>query len=56
MVRRAAARFFPGCDPGPELERITDLEALEELCLTMHELPDAAALQARLVTLLPPAE
>lgn len=56
MVRRAAARFFPGFEVGPELERITDLEALEDLCLTMHELPDAAALQARLSALQASAE
>ncbi|MFN7948496.1 MAG: hypothetical protein U0Z53_24300 [Blastocatellia bacterium] len=56
MVRRAAARFFPGFEVGPELERIADLEALEDLCLTMHELPDVAALQARLAALQPSAE
>jgi hypothetical protein len=38
------------------LESITDLEALEELCLSMHELPDASALQARLLELMPTDE
>ena len=56
MVRRAAARYLPGFEIGPELERIADLEALEDLCLTMHELPDAVALQARLAALQPSAE
>jgi predicted transposase YdaD len=53
MVRRAAERHFPALEIGPELERITNLEALEDLCLAMHELPDAAAVQARLRALLP---
>lgn len=53
MVRRAAARHFPALEIGPELERITNLEALEDLCLMMHELPDEAAVQARLRALLP---
>jgi hypothetical protein len=53
MVRRAAARSFPTVQIGSELEAITNLEALEDLCLTMHELPDAAALQARLLDLMP---
>ncbi len=44
MFRRAAARYFPLFDPGDKLERVTDLEALEDLCLTMHELPGASAL------------
>jgi predicted transposase YdaD len=53
MVRRAAARYFPVVSLGSELESITNLEALEDLCLTMHELPDAATLQARLLELMP---
>jgi predicted transposase YdaD len=53
MVRRAAARTFPPLQIGSELESITNLEALEDLCLTMHELPDAATLQARLLELMP---
>lgn len=56
MLRRAAARRFPGLELGAEIERITDLTGLEDLCLTMHELPDVAALQARLAALLPKGE
>jgi hypothetical protein len=41
---------------GAEVERIAEVNALEELCLTMHELPDAAALQERLKSLLPANE
>jgi hypothetical protein len=37
LVRRAAARHFPALEIGLELERITNLEALEDLCLMMHE-------------------
>jgi len=56
MVRRAANRYFPNLTIGPELERITNLDALEDLCLTMHALPDAESLRARLAEMIPPAQ
>ncbi|MGH9843537.1 MAG: hypothetical protein ACREEM_32770 [Blastocatellia bacterium] len=56
MVRRAANRYFPNLVIGPDLERITNLDALEDLCLTMHTLPDAESLRARLAELIPPAQ
>lgn len=56
MVRRAANRYFPNLTIGPELERITNLDALEDLCLTMHTLSDAESLRARLAEMIPPAQ
>jgi hypothetical protein len=54
MVRRAVRLYFPNLTLGSELERITNLDALEDLCLTMHTVPDADTLRARLADLLPP--
>lgn len=54
MVRLAAFIHFPSVPIGPELERITNLEELQELCVKMYQLPDAESLRARLANLLPP--
>ena len=53
VLYHSLARNFAGLEIGAELESITNLEALEDLCLTMHELRDEAALQAHLLELMP---
>ncbi|HWQ34788.1 MAG TPA: hypothetical protein VNQ79_18205 [Blastocatellia bacterium] len=51
LLRRLAARRFPGFEFGPELEQIRNPETLEQLCLELDELPDAEALRQRLTEL-----
>lgn len=53
MLRLAAARRFPGIKLGEEIKSIADLEALEDMCLTMHELADVESLHTRLAALMP---
>jgi predicted transposase YdaD len=48
LLRRFAARRFPGLTLGAEVEQIRDLEAIEQVCLEMDEFADADALRRRL--------
>ena len=51
LLRGMAARRFPGFTLGAEAERIQDLEALEQICYELYEIPDAATLRQRLAAL-----
>lgn len=51
LLRQFAAQRFPGCQLGPEVERVRDLAALEQLLFDLPQLPDVAALRARLTAL-----
>lgn len=51
LLRRMAARRFPGFTLGAEAERIQDLEALEQICYELDQIPDAPTLRQRLVAL-----
>lgn len=55
-LNRIAARRFPGFELAGEIERITDIKALEDLCVEINEIPDETALQTRLSELMPPRE
>lgn len=48
LLERGIAHRFPGFETAVEAERISDLEALEDLLLNLGEVPDAATLRARL--------
>lgn len=56
LLYRMVARRFPGFELGGEIVRIMNLNALEGLCLELYDLPDEAALQARLAELMPRGE
>ena len=51
LLRRMAARRFPDLTLGPEAEQIRDLEALEQICYELDQIPDALALRQRLAAL-----
>jgi hypothetical protein len=51
MLQRMAHNRFPGIQLGEELAQVSDLEALENLCVTLYTLPDEAALHAQLKAL-----
>jgi len=51
MLQRMAARRFPGFTLGAEAEQIHDLEALEQICYELDQIPDAPALRQRLAAL-----
>jgi hypothetical protein len=48
MLQRMAHNRFPGVEIKEEVERVNNLEALENLCINLHMLPDEAALHAQL--------
>lgn len=51
LLQRVAQNRFPGFAVGEDVERIHDLNALEDLCVNLYTLPDEAALQAQLQAL-----
>lgn len=51
LLRRMATRRFPDLTLGPEVEQIHDLEALEQICYELDQIPDAPALRQRLAAL-----
>jgi predicted transposase YdaD len=51
LLRRLAAKRFPELELGPELERVRDLEGLEQLCVDLDQVPEAEALRRRLAEL-----
>jgi predicted transposase YdaD len=51
LLRRLAAKRFPGLELGPELDRVRDLDALEQLCVDLDRFADAEALQQRIAAL-----
>jgi predicted transposase YdaD len=51
LFRQLAARRFPGVEFGPEVERVRDLDVLEQLCLDLDWIQDEQALRARLAEL-----
>lgn len=51
LFRHLAARRFPGVEFGPEVERVRDLDVLEQLCLDLDRIQDEQALRARLAEL-----
>lgn len=48
MLQRMAHNRFPGVEIKEEVERVNDLEALENLCVNLHTLPDEATLHAQI--------
>ena len=51
LLRLLAAKRFPGVQLGDEVESISDLAALQQLCVDLDDLPDAGALRQRLAGL-----
>ena len=47
-LKKPAAKRFPGFEVGEELKQTHDPDGLEQLCLDVAQLPDEAALRARL--------
>jgi len=52
MFREFAVKRFPGLELGVELEQVCDIEALEQLCLSLDQIPDEATLRSRLAALI----
>ncbi|MGH9836131.1 MAG: hypothetical protein ACREBD_39470 [Blastocatellia bacterium] len=52
LFRDLALKRFLGLELGSELERVRDLDALKQLCLDLDQIPDEAALRARLAPLI----
>ncbi len=52
VLRKEVAERFPGFEIGPELNQVHNLDGLTQLCLDLDQLPDEAALEARLDALL----
>ncbi len=56
LFSRLAEKRFPGIQFGHELEAVSDLEGLEQLCIDLDQVPDEASLQKRLAELARPAD
>ncbi len=52
VLRKEIANRFPGFEIGRNLNQVHNLDGLTQLCLDLDQLPDEAALQARLDALL----
>ena len=48
LFSRLAEKRFPGIQFGDELEAVSDLEGLEQLCVDLDQFPDEASLRKRL--------
>jgi len=51
MLHMFAAKRFPELHLGEEVDRIHDLDALQQLCVDVFELPDAETLKRRIADL-----
>jgi predicted transposase YdaD len=51
LFRRLAAKRFPGLQFGDELAQISDVAALEQLCLDLDQVSEASALEQRVAEL-----
>ncbi|MCI0486573.1 MAG: hypothetical protein L0229_08225, partial [Blastocatellia bacterium] len=55
LFSRLAEKRFPGIQFRHELEAVSDLEGLEQLCVDLDQFPDEASLRKRLAELVRPA-
>ena len=56
MLLMLVAKRFPGLDVATEIERIRDAAVLQQLCLEVIDMPDAAALEKRLAEIIKQSE